>query len=181
MEMQIWVIIGAGNGSFPEGTRPITELMFTSRRWGCVSVTIYKRTYQHEFSYSAVPDLVSRTFLQTYLSWWRHRMEAFPRYWPFLRGIHRSPVNSPHKGQLRGALMFSLIGPWINGWVSNGEADGLRRHRSHHDVIVMCTRAGVSSYVNSEGRSSDIDAFNDKNTLYKAITLPWICCIGYLS
>ena len=26
-----------------------------------------------------------------------------------MRGIHRSPVNSPHKGQLCGALMFSLI------------------------------------------------------------------------
>ena len=36
---------------------------------------------------------------------WKH----FPRYWPFVRGIHRSPVNSPHKGQWRGALMFSLI------------------------------------------------------------------------
>ena len=21
----------------------------------------------------------------------------FPRYWPFVRGIHRSPVNPPHK------------------------------------------------------------------------------------
>ena len=36
---------------------------------------------------------------------WKH----FPRYWPFVWGIHRSPVNSPHKGQRRGALMFSLI------------------------------------------------------------------------
>ena len=36
---------------------------------------------------------------------WKH----FPRYWPFVRGIHRSPVNSPHKGQWRGALMFTLI------------------------------------------------------------------------
>ena len=36
---------------------------------------------------------------------WKH----FPRYWPFVRGIHRSPGNSPHKGQWRGALMFSLI------------------------------------------------------------------------
>ena len=41
----------------------------------------------------------------------------FPRYWPFVRGIHRSPVNSPHKGQWRGALTFSLICPWTNGWV----------------------------------------------------------------
>ena len=36
---------------------------------------------------------------------WKH----FPRYWPFVRRIHRSPVNSPHKGQSRGALMLSLI------------------------------------------------------------------------
>ena len=44
---------------------------------------------------------------------WKH----FPRYWPFVLGIHRSPVNSPHKGQWRGALMFSLISAWINGWL----------------------------------------------------------------
>ena len=30
----------------------------------------------------------------------------FPRNCPFVRGIHRSPMNSPHKGQWRGALMF---------------------------------------------------------------------------
>ena len=54
---------------------------------------------------------------------WKH----FPRYWPFVRGIHRSPVNSPHKGQWRGALMFSLICLWINGWVNNREAGDLRR------------------------------------------------------
>ena len=41
-------------------------------------------------------------------SWWRHQMDC-PRYWPFVRGIHRSPVNSPHKGQWHGALMFYLI------------------------------------------------------------------------
>ena len=41
--------------------------------------------------------------------------------WPFVRGIHRSPVNSPHKGQWRGALMFSLICAWINRWVNDGE------------------------------------------------------------
>ena len=36
---------------------------------------------------------------------WKH----FPRHWTFVRGIHRSPVNSPHKGHWRGALLFSLI------------------------------------------------------------------------
>ena len=35
----------------------------------------------------------------------------FP-FWPFVLGIHRSPVNSPHKGQWRGALTFSLIYAW---------------------------------------------------------------------
>ena len=42
---------------------------------------------------------------------WKH----FPLYWPFARGLHRSPVDSPHKGQWRGPLMFSLICTWING------------------------------------------------------------------
>ena len=64
---------------------------------------------------------------------WKH----FPRYWPFVRGIRRSPVNSPHKGQWCGALIFSLICTWINGWVNNHEAGDLRRHPVHYDVIVM--------------------------------------------
>ena len=64
---------------------------------------------------------------------WKH----FPRYWPFVRGIHRSPVNSPHKGQWRGALIFTLICARINVWVNNREAGDLRRNRVHYDVIVM--------------------------------------------
>ena len=65
------------------------------------------------------------------------RLKHFPRYWPFMRVIHRSSVNSPHKGQWRGALMFSLICVWINGWVNNREAGDLRRYSAHYDVIVM--------------------------------------------
>ena len=64
---------------------------------------------------------------------WKH----FPRYWPFVRGIHRSPVNSPHKDQWRGALMFTLICARINAWVNNREDGDLRRYRRHYDVIVM--------------------------------------------
>ena len=63
---------------------------------------------------------------------WKH----FPRYCPFVRGIHRSPRNSPHKGQWRGPLMF-FICVWINGWVNNGKAGDLRRHRAHYDVTAM--------------------------------------------
>ena len=64
---------------------------------------------------------------------WKH----FPRYWSFVRGNHRSPVNSPHKGQWRGALMFSLICVSINDWVNNREAGDLRHHRVNYDVTVM--------------------------------------------
>ena len=64
---------------------------------------------------------------------WKH----FPRNWSFVRGIHRSPVNSTHKGQWRGALMFSLICVGINDWVNNREAGDLKRYRAHYDVIVM--------------------------------------------
>ena len=64
-------------------------------------------------------------------------MGTFPRYWPFVRGIHRSTVNSPHKGQWRRALMFPLICDWINGWVNNREAGDLRRYCVHCDAIVM--------------------------------------------
>ena len=65
------------------------------------------------------------------------KWKYFPRYWPFVRGIHRSPVNSPHKGQWRGTLMFSLICAWTNRRANNRDAGDLRRHRTHYDVIVM--------------------------------------------
>ena len=68
-----------------------------------------------------------------YVIEWKH----FPRYWLFVRWIHRSPVNSPHKGQWRGALMFSFICAWMDDWVNNREAGDLRRHRAHYDVTLM--------------------------------------------
>ena len=61
----------------------------------------------------------------------------FLHYWPFVWGFHRSPVNSPHKGEWCRALMFSLNCAWINGWVNNGEAADLGHHRAHYDVTVM--------------------------------------------
>ena len=64
---------------------------------------------------------------------WKH----FPRYWPFVRGIHRSPVKSPHKGECHGALMFSFVCVWINDWVNNREAGDFGSHRAHYDVTVM--------------------------------------------
>ena len=56
---------------------------------------------------------------------WKH----FPHHRPF--------VNSPHKGQWGGALMFSLTCVWINGWANNREAGDLRHHRVQYDVTTM--------------------------------------------
>ena len=104
---------------------------------------------------------IKKTFYKIDGIWWwsggqyRHvipthddviKWEHFPRYWPFVRGIHRSPVNSPHKGQWRWALMFSLFCAWINCWVNNHETGDLRRHRSHYDVAVMCQIAQTLLY-----------------------------------
>ena len=56
------------------------------------------------------------------------------------------PVISPHKGQWRGALMFSLICVWINGWVNNREAGDLRCHRGHYDVNVMRDKKTIDDW-----------------------------------
>ena len=51
--------------------------------------------------HSFVADLINNVIKWKHFpcSWWRHQMETFSRYWPFVQGIHRSPVNSPHKNQ----------------------------------------------------------------------------------
>ena len=78
-------------------------------------------------------SILKRRPLHDYVIKWKH----FPRYWPFVRGIHQSPVNSPHKGQWPGALTFSLICAWTNGCVNSRDAGDSKRHRTHYDVIVM--------------------------------------------
>ena len=65
---------------------------------------------------------------------WSH----FPRYWPFVWGIHRPPVTSHHKGQRRGSLMFSLIFAWTYG--NHGDVGHLTCHWAQYDVTVMMSR-----------------------------------------
>ena len=87
----------------------------------------------HKWKYASIEALVN-TFWQALST---HddviKRTHFPRYLPFLWGIHRSS----HKGLWRGALTFSMICTWINGWVNNREAGDLIRHRAHYDVTVM--------------------------------------------
>ena len=71
-----------------------------------------------------------------------NQMETFSALLAICAGNSPVPVNSPHKGQWRGAVMFSLICVWINGWVNNREAGDLRRYRTHYDVTIMMQLSG---------------------------------------
>ena len=121
--------------------------IFTTILWTLVKIMLFILTsVVHRISLKMMPVIGMgrwwhRTTFVTYkINWlqyddvikWKH----FPRYWPFDRGTHWSPVISPHKGQWRGALMLSVICPQINGLVKNRKAGDLRRHRTHYDVIV---------------------------------------------
>ena len=115
----------------------------------CLTVLIL---FTHRYSWQLL-CFIGRGLYHNDVIKWKH----FPRCWPFVRGIHRSPVNSPHKGQWCGALMFSLICGCINGWVNNREAGDLRRLRAHYDVTVMyvsrqfTNRHMIWTYNTSEG------------------------------
>ena len=75
-------------------------------------------------------------------SWWRHQMETFSALLAICVG--NSPVNSRHKGQWRGPLIFTLIYAWINAWVNIGKTGDLRRQRAHSDIMVMFMHLLVS-------------------------------------
>ena len=94
---------------------------------------------------------------------WKH----FLCYW-----IHRSPVNSPHKGQWRGALRFTLISARIKGWVNNREAGDLRCHRARYDVIVM-------NYPLQNGRHSIQEYMSSSNIHNTFCLLPKLMLIQF--
>ena len=92
-------------------------------------------------------NLIEAMFTHDDVVKWKH----FPRNWLSVRGIHRSPVNSPHKGQWRVALMFSLICVSINGWVNNREAGDLRHYHGHYEFTLMKGAITVSMSVGGDG------------------------------
>ena len=88
-------------------------------------------------SLSSGPSEANFSQIITEIPWWRHQMETFSALLALCVGNSPVPVNSPHKGQWRGALMFCLIRAWINSWVNNCEAGDLGPYLAHYDVIVM--------------------------------------------
>ena len=102
-----------------------TQWSYCVIKWNALQIN-------YHFICSCASDIAER-----YESWWRHQMETFSALLALFAGNSPVPVNSPHKGQWRGALMFSFVCAWINDWVNNREAGDLRCHRGHYDVNVM--------------------------------------------
>ena len=84
------------------------------------------------------------------VSWWWNNMmtssqgNIFCVTGLFVRGIHRSPLNSPRKGQWRGALILSLIWAWTNDRVNKRDAGDFIRQRAHYDIGVMMIHSKLS-------------------------------------
>ena len=136
---------------------PFTEGFITGRG--------LTRNFQSSFAHHLCHDDVIK---------WKY----FQRNWPFVWGIHRSPVNSPQKGQWRRALMFSLICARTNGWINNREAGDLIRHRAHYDVTVMYSNLVIQRWVHLTARESvatgPFNQVTSKRGHFKIYALSWL-------
>ena len=92
----------------------LSWIAYCSSKWSQLYLHFYQRLHE---------DVIKR--------------KNFPGYWPCVRGSHLSSVNSPNRGQWRGALLFYFIYAWKKGRVKNREAGDLGRHHAHYDVMVM--------------------------------------------
>ena len=121
----------------------------------CIKSTLGQKTLQRWTMNSSRPGRFAKFSHFSIKSWYDTKIhhddvikwKPFPRYGPYVRGIHRSPVNSPHKVQWRGALMFPWSVPLIIDWVNSRKAGDLRHHLAYYDVIVMTTRLLFWRYV----------------------------------
>ena len=101
-------------------------------------------THTHTHMYRQYDACVSIS-LQVLATWtlslvtpcWRHHMEWFSALLAICAG--NSPVTGEFPAQRPVTRSFDVFFDlrWINGWVNNGEAGDLRRHRAHYGVIVM--------------------------------------------
>ena len=105
--------------------------------YSCAWLVVSFSLWQTNFMASHFKSPAIRLFVQHIIQ--VNSKETTTSKWKHLLALcaENSPVNSPHKGQWRRALMLSLICAWINVWVNNHEAGDLRRYRARCDVTVM--------------------------------------------
>ena len=94
MATEIWVNIGSCIGLLPNGTKPLPEPMLTYHQ--------IVLCYSHKSNFKEIAQDINSICEKITLldpnpkvGWWHHNMELY--YWPFVRGIPPSPVDSPHK------------------------------------------------------------------------------------
>ena len=107
---------------------------------------------------------------------WKH----FPRYWPVVRGIHRWPVNSPHKGQWRRALMFDLrlnqrLSKQWWGWWSETLSSSLSRHCNGIKEWYIPVDSVVYIYF----RTLQVSFFFHNNTPESCIIVIILVCVWF--
>ena len=112
-------------------------------------------------------------------SWWRHQMETFYALLA-LQCAGNSLVTGEfpaHKSQWRGALMFTLVCAWMNGWVNNREAGDWRRHCTQYDITVWFCCAGIplSTWLwKSPFNSHETARYGE---IASAILIFFVCCM----
>ena len=133
----------------------VSELCDDSVGFPCITENLACRQWQVKLYFIKIRPCLTKPRCRILLKFgtshddvikWKH----FPCNWPFVQGIHWSPVNSPHKGQWCGALMFSLICVWIKDWVNTHEAGDVRCYRALYDVIASMV---VRLYCSLSGRA----------------------------
>ena len=132
----------------------------------CTNPSIYELS--HSTKYYVYNYLSTPWSLFSSNPWWRHQMETFSALLALCAGNSPVPVNSPHKCQWRGALMFSLICARINDWVNNREAGDLRRHRGHYGISVMHNK--------NSGRYHG--SWQSMRFFRLCLTYPFWCCMN---
>ena len=103
-----------------------------------------------------------------------HQTETFSVFlW-----IHWSPVNSHHKSQWHGALMFSLICTWTNVWVKNQDAGDLKHFHAHYDFTVMNFYIKAGTKCLPLGRQPFQKYFPEKVIIFHEISLKYVSGVG---
>ena len=114
------------------------DLLITLRSYDTFGIKLSKSCMRkHQRNFPAFRIMSGYDGYDGAHTWWRHQMETFSALLALCADYSPVPVNSPHKGQWLGALMFTLICAPINDWVNNREAGDLRRHLDHYGVSVM--------------------------------------------
>ena len=70
-------------------------------------------------------------------SWWYHDMESFSALLALCKANPPVIGGLLHKGQWRGALMFSLIYARTKSWANNRDVGDLRHQRVRYDATIM--------------------------------------------